>query len=73
MRNIHEVPVYDGKTKVWRILNISTGTIYSGDDPTEEAALRAIEDGKQRAGATVRAWRLEVLQAVLDRFINERA
>ena len=46
--------VYCGSMKEWRILNINTGTVYSSNFPTKEAAEAAIEDGQIRGGLTVK-------------------
>ena len=64
---IYEMPVYCGKLKEWRILNLLTGTVYSSDFPSEDAAFNAIEDGQVRAEYTVKAIRLrQARQALLD-------
>lgn len=53
MKFIYEMPVFDGGTKVWKILNLTTGSIYSKDYKTEQLASDAIEHGQNRANATV--------------------
>lgn len=53
MKRIYETVVYDGATKVWRIWNITTATVYSGHFDTEAEAYADIEDGEERAGAIV--------------------
>lgn len=64
MRNlIYEVAVFDGRMKDWRVLNLTTGTIYSPRYVTEAEANEAINDGEVRAGATVkRIDRKEIVQ-----------
>jgi hypothetical protein len=51
---IVETVVYDGSEKVWRVLNVSTGTVYAGVHPSRESAERSIEEGELRAGYIVR-------------------
>lgn len=58
-RYIYEMAVYCGAMKVWRVLNLNTGTIYSVDHETRELAEASIEDGKPRAGLTVKRVTLE--------------
>ena len=58
MKRIYEVPVYCGSQKVWRILNLNTGTIYSMDYDTEEQAFANIEEGEQRGDHIVRGLHL---------------
>lgn len=53
MNVILEMAVYCGRLKVWRILNINTGTIYSVDYPEKEQAEAAIEHGTLRSDAVV--------------------
>lgn len=53
MNFIYETAVYCGRTKVWRVLNLNTGTVYSAEYPTQLAALESIEDGTLRATAVV--------------------
>ena len=62
---IYEMPVYDGRTKEWRILNITTGSVYSGTNITMADTEAAIEDGVERAGHIVRRVTLRELQAIL--------
>lgn len=63
---IFEMPVYDGRTKEWRILNLNSGTVYSGTDETEEAASNAIEDGSKRAECIVKRLSLSGLFSMLN-------
>jgi hypothetical protein len=51
--SIIEVTVYDGALKVWRILNLNTGSIYSMRYETEEIARDSIEEGDIRGGKIV--------------------
>ena len=53
MHRIYETPVYDGRTKVWRILNLNSGSVYSTEYPSQVDALNIIEGGTVRAGAVV--------------------
>ena len=55
MKLIREVPVYDGRYKQWRVLNLSTGTIYSMFYETEDDARHSIEHGEKRGDALVLA------------------
>ncbi len=43
---VYEMPIYCGRTKVWRVLNLNTGTIYSMDFPTIEKAIKSIKSSK---------------------------
>ena len=51
---IYETVVYCGRTKIWRVLNLNTMSIYSMDYETEQEAIDSIEDGKQRSDKTVK-------------------
>lgn len=62
---IYEMPVYDGRIKDWRILNITTGTVYSSSFPTHDAAYFAIEADAERAGAIVQRINRDVILSVL--------
>lgn len=50
---IIEAVVYDGAIKVWRVLNVLTGTVYSTQYDTKEDARASIKDGEIRSGKTV--------------------
>lgn len=39
-----EMPVFDGNTKEWRLMNLSTGTVYSSAFATETEAMEAPND-----------------------------
>ena len=52
-RIIYEMPVYCGRTKVWRVLNLSSLTVYSGDYEDREAAFLSIRDGEERCGDAI--------------------
>jgi hypothetical protein len=58
MKFIYETAIYDGRDKNWRILNLSTGSVYSSSFPNEQDALDAIEDGENRDGHIV--WRVTI-------------
>lgn len=64
---IYETAVYDGRTKEWRILNLSTGTVYSGSFDDRNKALAAIEDGASRADKVVKRITLEEIVARLPK------
>lgn len=49
---IWETTIYDGK--VWRVLNLNTGVVYSTEYVTETDARHAIPDGEERNHDTVR-------------------
>ena len=51
---ILETVVYDGAIKVWRVLNLNTGTVYSMHYDSQVEALNSIEDGAMRAGQLVK-------------------
>lgn len=63
--SIYEMPVYDGRTKKWRILNLTTGTVYSSDFTTHDAAYTAIEVDARRAGAIVKRVSRDVILSYL--------
>jgi len=63
---IYEVPVYDGCYKCWRILNLSTGSLYTTEYETEEKAAENIEDGVGRAMCIVKRVSLRQLVETLD-------
>ncbi len=66
-RFIYEMATYDGARKVWRVLNINTGTVYSGHSETLEEANASIEDGKERAGMIVKMVTLGDVRNGLDK------
>jgi hypothetical protein len=51
---IYETIVYCGRTKVHRILNLNTGTLYSSEYDNELDARLDIKDGEVRCGKTVK-------------------
>lgn len=59
---IIETAVYDGAVKVWRVLNLNTGTVYSVHYDTEVEALASIEHGTSRAGNWVKRVTLRELK-----------
>jgi hypothetical protein len=63
---IVEVAVYDGRYKTWRILNVTTGSVYASDFATKDVANTAIEHGTERAGYVVRRITLGQIQAIFD-------
>lgn len=65
-KQIHEVPVYDGRLKEWRVLNVTTGTVYSGAHDSEEAASQSIKDGEVRGDSTVKRHSLRTVAGLLD-------
>lgn len=75
---IHELVVYDGATKVFRILNLYSGTVYSSEYETLELAKAAIDHGEKRAGMVVNCTTLEEINEALaihiaTKFINENS
>ena len=66
MKEIHETPVYCGAMKVWRILNVNSGTLYSMEYDTEEQALNGIKAGEVRNNKTVKLWSILDVAGVLD-------
>lgn len=56
---IYELVVYCGSTKVFRVLNLSSGTVYSNTYNTFDEASASIEDGEVRAGKLVKRTTLE--------------
>jgi hypothetical protein len=65
-RLIHETVVYDGRDKTHRILNLTTGTVYTTEFPTKEAADAAIEHGQTRDGRTVVRHQLPAVAGLLN-------
>lgn len=63
---IHEVPVYDGRYKVWRVLNVTTGTVYSEEHQSEYLASQSIEAGQPRNGHVVLRHALSEINGLLD-------
>lgn len=64
---IYEMVVYCGARKVFRILNITTGSIYSMDYETEKEASDAIEDGEERCGDIVKRISIGDMRTLLRR------
>lgn len=62
---IFETVVYCGAMKVFRVLNLSTGSIYSSDFATEDEANEAIEDGAIRGESLVKCVPLSDLNILL--------
>lgn len=62
---IYETVVYCGRTKVFRVLNLNTGTVYCLEYETLEEAEATIEDGVERAGCIVKYIKLFDLRAKL--------
>ena len=66
VNTIYETAVYCGRTKVWRILNLNTGTIYVEEFKTNALALAAIEDGTVRGASVVQMIPLVDIVKTLD-------
>lgn len=62
---IYELVVFCGALKVYRVLNLSSGTVYSMDYPTFEEASASIEDGEIRSGKVVKRTTLEEINQKL--------
>lgn len=66
---IYECPVYDGRTKEWRILNLNSGTVYSSEFNTEEEASLAINEGvfrSKKSAQVVQKTTIKELRLLLD-------
>lgn len=63
---IYEMPVYCGRQKEWRVLNLNTGTVYSISYETEEEAANSIKNGEKRGDHSVFALGLFEVRKVLD-------
>lgn len=63
---IFELVVYDGSQKVFRVLNLNTGTVYSCEHESYGAAFTSIDDGAERAGNIVKAVTLEQIHRLLS-------
>jgi hypothetical protein len=66
IRFVLECPVYDGAGKVWRVLNLNTGTVYSNAYETVHAARKSIAVGEVRGGLTVKAVDLPYLCSLVE-------
>lgn len=64
------MPVYCGSEKVWRILNLDTGTVYSSNFVDAETAFTAIKEGEVRAGKVVKAISYPKANACVDYFFT---
>ena len=62
----YEMPVFCGRQKEWRVLNLNTGTVYSTSYETEKEAINSIKIGEERAGGKVVALELFDVREVLD-------
>lgn len=63
---IYEMPVYDGRLKEWRVLNILTGSIYSGHYDNMNDAYKSINEGELRTNRLVKAVTLAEVKALID-------
>lgn len=63
---IIETVVYCGRLKVFRVLNLNTGTVYSVDYDTHLLAQDSIEHGSIRDGQVVKYVSLELIQATVQ-------
>lgn len=54
MSTLYEVPVYCSRLKEWRVLNLTTGVVYSMAFSTEQAAADYISDGEVLGGLLFR-------------------
>lgn len=63
---IYELVVYCGSTKVFRVLNLATGTVYSNTYDTFEEASASIEDGETRSGKVVKRTTLQEINGSLS-------
>lgn len=65
MKSVYETVVYDGATKVFRVLNINTGLIYNMNFKDKAKAEAAIDDGCIRYDMTVKSVSLSDVQTLL--------
>ncbi len=63
---IHEVAVMDGAIKIWRILNLNSGTLYSRPYDSQEEADIAIASETTRDGLPVKRESLPGIVAALE-------
>lgn len=68
---ITETVVFDGAQKTFRILNLSTGTVYAGHFKSRYDAGAAIEHNKARAGSLVKRTSTEVLQTLHSKLFDD--
>lgn len=66
MKIIYECPVYCGRLKEWRVLNLSSGTVYSVGYKTFEEASDSIDTIHKRNGWEVRRVTVPALAKALD-------
>lgn len=72
VKYLPETTVYDGRYKVWRVLNLNSGTVYSNDHESKEAAAASIEHNTFRAGYIVRRTPFEAIRRVFSATLPER-
>jgi hypothetical protein len=66
MDKIYETVVYCGRMKEYRILNLTTGSIYSMSYEDSGSAFKDINDEEMRFGKRVTRLRLENVQEILN-------
>lgn len=54
MKIIYECPVYCGRLKEWRVLNVNAGTVYTRGFETFKEASNSIDTIHKRNGWTVK-------------------
>jgi hypothetical protein len=54
--------------KVWRVLNLSSGTIYTTDYGTFQEAFDSIQDGKKRGAFIVKRVTVTAISQTLEDF-----
>jgi hypothetical protein len=62
---IVETVIRDGRTKDYRIFNLTTNTIYSSSFETEQEAIDAIENGTKRDGVLVKFVPLKLIHEAI--------
>ena len=67
---IIETAIYDGRLKEHRVLNLSTGSVYSMWFDSEDDALASIEDGEERVGHKVKRIKLSDIELACYRALN---
>lgn len=63
---ILETVVFDGSQKVWRILNLNTGTVYASEFDEQVKAIDAIEHGQIRDGQKVQYVSLQLIVETVE-------
>lgn len=70
---ILETVVYCGREKKWRILNLTSGTVYAKEFQTPLEAIDSIEHGTIRAGLLVQYVSLLLITQTVEPILRKAA